>query len=116
MANNITQEERGRILARAKQIAVDDCHWTPQDESGVNQGIITNTLIAEFGISRDRARSAAAKAVRVLRGEAVKYSRSGTPPNTSLVLSADELAFIKEQYGGDKSRAIHDGLKLLMQA
>lgn len=114
MTNKITQEERGRIVARAKQIAVDDCHWTPQDESGVNQGVITNTLIEEFGISRDRARSAAAKAIRQLRGEHIKRNRAGSPPNTSLILSAGELAFIQAHYGGEKSRAIHDGLKLLM--
>lgn len=43
-----------------------------------------------------------------------KPSRAGTPPNTSMVLSADELAFINQNYDGEKSRAIHDGLKLLM--
>jgi len=54
-------------------------------------------------------------------GEKITYnfnvtpvSRPGTPPNTSLVLSADELAFIKQHYGGDKSRAVHDSLKMLM--
>lgn len=45
--------------------------------------------------------------------EHIKRSRAGTPPNTSLVLSADELEFISQEYGGEKSRAIHDGLKLL---
>lgn len=116
MTNRITQEERGRIIARAKQIAIDDCHWMPQDESGVNQGIITNTLIQEFGISRERARSAAAKAVRQLRGEHVKRSRAGTPPNTSVILTDDELSFINHCYGGQKSRAIHDGLRVLIKS
>lgn len=112
--NTITSAERDQILSRAKQIAVNDCGWTPTDESGVNHGVITNTLIKEFGISRDRARRLAAKAVRVLRGEAIKKSRAGTPPNTSLVLSAEELSFIKEHYNGEKSKAIHDGLAMLI--
>lgn len=115
MPNNITSAEREAILNRAKGIAVNDCGWTLTDESGVNQGVITNTLIAEFGISRDRARRMAAKAVRQLRGAAIKKSRAGTPPNTSLVLSDEELSFIKEHYHGEKSRAIHDGLAMLMK-
>lgn len=112
--NTITSTERETILNRAKEIAVNDCHWTPQDESGGNQSAITNTLIAEFGISWDRARRMSAKAIRQLRGEAIKKSRAGTPPNTSLVLSNEELSFIKEHYAGEKSKAIHDGLNLLI--
>lgn len=104
MTNRITQEERGRIIARAKQLVT---------EYGENVSPITDTLISEFGISRDRARSAAAKAIRLLRGEA-RHNRAGTPPNTSLILSADELAFINATYNGEKSRAIHDGLRLLI--
>lgn len=68
MTNHITQEERGRIVARAKQLVT---------ERGEEVAIISDILISEFGISRDRARSAAAKAIRVLRGEAIR--RSGPP-------------------------------------
>lgn len=67
MANHITQEERGRIIARAKQLV----------EQHGEVAVISDTLIAEFGISHDRARSAAAKAIRQLRGEAIR--RSGPP-------------------------------------
>jgi len=38
---------------------------------------------------------------------------SGTPPNTSLILTPDELAFIDEHYGGSKSAGIHTALALL---
>jgi hypothetical protein len=38
---------------------------------------------------------------------------SGTPPNTSLILTPDELAFIDEHFGGSKSAAIHAGLAAL---
>lgn len=68
MTNKITQEERGRIVARAKQLVI---------ERGEEVVIISDILISEFGISRDRARSAAAKAIRQLRGEAIR--RSGPP-------------------------------------
>lgn len=33
---------------------------------------------------------------------------------SNVILGAEELTFIQSRYGGDKSRAIHDGLKLLM--
>lgn len=68
MANRVTQEERGRIVARAKQLVT---------ENGEIVSVISDALVAEFGISRDRARSAAAKAIRVLRGEAIR--RAGPP-------------------------------------
>ena len=41
--------------------------------------------------------------------------RSGTAPNTHLVLSEDELAFIEECFEGSKSAAVHAALALLMQ-
>jgi hypothetical protein len=103
MTNKITSEERGRIIARAKELI--------SDPYGDNTAIV-DMLISEFAISRNRAHSATTKAIRLMRGE-TRRSRAGTPPNTSLVLSDDELAFISQHYGGEKSRAIHDGLKLL---
>lgn len=42
-------------------------------------------------------------------------NKPGTPPNTSLVLSKEELAFIAQHYNGSKSAAIHAALKLLME-
>jgi len=42
-------------------------------------------------------------------------SRGGTAPNTSLVLTAAELAFIEERFGGSKSAAIHAALAELMR-
>ena len=41
-------------------------------------------------------------------------STQGTPPNTSLVLTSEELAFI-EAHGLGKSEAVHKGLALLMK-
>lgn len=35
-------------------------------------------------------------------------------PNTNIVLTDNELTFIQERYGGQKSYAIHAALKLLM--
>lgn len=42
--------------------------------------------------------------------------RSGTAPNTSIVLTAEELVFIEERFGGSKSAAIHAALDKLRQA
>lgn len=39
---------------------------------------------------------------------------SGTPPNTSIVLTAQEIAFIERRYNGSKSQAIHQGLAAIM--
>ena len=39
---------------------------------------------------------------------------SGTAPNTSLVLTEIELAFIERRYRGNKSQAIHNGLAAIM--
>lgn len=43
-----------------------------------------------------------------------KRGRGGTAPNTSLVLTEDELGFISEKFGGSKSAAIHAALAKLM--
>lgn len=43
-------------------------------------------------------------------------NKPGTRPNTSIVLTADELAFIAHKFNGKKSAAIHAGLRLLMQS
>ena len=40
---------------------------------------------------------------------------SGTAPNTSLILTPAELAFIDEQFGGSKSAAIHAALAALQR-
>lgn len=48
-----------------------------------------------------------------------RFSRStasGTPPNTSVVLTTDELAFIEERFGGSKSAAIHAALAALKRS
>lgn len=37
-----------------------------------------------------------------------------TPPNTSAVLSENEIDFINEYFHGSKSAAIHAGLRILM--
>jgi hypothetical protein len=42
-------------------------------------------------------------------------TRSGTKPNTSLVLTDEELTFIDQKFGGRKSVAIHEALKRLME-
>ena len=39
---------------------------------------------------------------------------SGTPPNTSIVLTPAELEFIESQFGGSRSAAIHAALSALM--
>lgn len=41
--------------------------------------------------------------------------RAGSKPNTSIILTDDELAFIDRRYGGSKSAAIHEGLRRLME-
>lgn len=43
-----------------------------------------------------------------------EVKRSGTKPNTSIVLTEKELDFIEREYGGSKSAAIHEALKRLM--
>lgn len=40
--------------------------------------------------------------------------KSGTAPNTSIVLTAGEIEFINQHYNGSKSAAIHKALELLM--
>lgn len=40
--------------------------------------------------------------------------RSGTAPNTSVILNDRELEFINNHFDGSKSAAIHAGLKLLI--
>lgn len=42
-------------------------------------------------------------------------NRPGTPPNTSLILTDDELAYINQQFGGGKSAAIHAALGAMME-
>lgn len=49
------------------------------------------------------------------RPDDAKPGRSGTSPNTSLILNQEELDFIDRIYGGKKSAAIHDALQLLMK-
>lgn len=39
---------------------------------------------------------------------------TGTAPNTSLVLTETELAFIERRYRGNKSQAVHNGLAAIM--
>lgn len=41
---------------------------------------------------------------------------SGTPPNTSLVLTEAEISFIDRRYRGRRSQAVHQGLSNLMAA
>lgn len=40
--------------------------------------------------------------------------KSGTAPNTSIVLTDAEIEFINQHYNGSKSAAIHKALELLM--
>jgi hypothetical protein len=42
--------------------------------------------------------------------------RGGTAPNASLILTAEELAFIDERFGGSKSAAIHAALAALKRS
>ena len=42
--------------------------------------------------------------------------QGGTAPNASLILTADELAFIEERFGGSKSAAIHAALAALKRS
>lgn len=67
MANRITQEERGQIIARAKQLTVD---------RGEAHDLIRDMLIDEFGISPARAKSAITHAIMQIRGAAC---RPGAP-------------------------------------
>lgn len=39
---------------------------------------------------------------------------SGTAPNTSVILTAEEIEFINRRYKGSKSQAIHQGLAAIM--
>ena len=39
---------------------------------------------------------------------------SGTPPNTSIVLTPAELEFIESRFGGSRSAAIHAALSAIM--
>mgnify|MGYP003512897067 FL=1 len=43
-----------------------------------------------------------------------KASRAGTKPNTSIVLTPEELDYIERKFGGSKSAAIHEALRRLM--
>jgi hypothetical protein len=45
-----------------------------------------------------------------------RRERGGTAPNASLILTADELAFIEERFNGSKSAAIHAALAALKQS
>lgn len=45
-----------------------------------------------------------------------KSSTGGTPPNTSVVLTAEELVFIEERFDGSKSAAIHAALAALKRS
>lgn len=80
-------------------------------QSGVTDFHIISQQL-DHAIEREKRNKIAAKVARLMGGH--KPSRAGTPPNTSVVLSDKELSFIKDHYGGEKSRAIHDGLALLM--
>ena len=63
--------------------------------------------------SEDQVRRALRKAIR--KCFSLPRPRSGSKPNTSMVLSEEEIAFIEHAYGGRRSEAIHKGLKLLME-
>jgi hypothetical protein len=52
--------------------------------------------------------------VSVARPDDAKPKQPGTKPNTSIVLTEKELAFIDEKFGGSKSAAIHEALSRLM--
>lgn len=41
-------------------------------------------------------------------------NKPGTPPNTSLILTDAELAFIEQHFNGSKSAAIHAALGAMM--
>jgi len=58
MVNTITKAERQRILRRAQELQA-------QDQLGYNARI--DQIQAEFNISRQRARSAVAEALRISR-------------------------------------------------
>jgi hypothetical protein len=45
----------------------------------------------------------------------VQWHSGGGVPNTHLVLTAEELAFIQAHYDGSKSQAIHEAMVLLMK-
>lgn len=80
-------------------------------QSGLDRFEVAKLL--DHSIQREMRFKIAAKAARSMNNDSVDR---GTPPNTSVVLTVEELAFIKTCYGGQKSRAIHDGLKLLIKA
>lgn len=81
-------------------------------QSGVDDRFEVAKLL-DHNIQREMRFKIAAKAARSLNNDSVDR---GTPPNTSVVLTNEELAFIKTCYGGQKSKAIHDGLRLLVKA
>lgn len=72
MANHITQEERGRIIARAKQLV---------EQHGEAYDLIITTLVDEFGISRARANTAVCHAVNGSRKPGPPFgSRNAAKP------------------------------------
>lgn len=80
-------------------------------KSGVDNRFEVAKLL-DHSIQREMRFKIAAKAARSLNNDSADR---GTPPNTSVVLTNEELAFIRTCYGGQKSRAIHDGLRLLIK-
>jgi hypothetical protein len=74
---------------------------------------IYRNLRTSYGenLSTDDVRSAMLSAVDLTKS--IPSKNGGTAPNTSLVLTDDELAFIEEQFGGSKSAAIHAALAAL---
>lgn len=81
-------------------------------QSGVDDRFEVAKLL-DPSIQREMRFKIAAKAARMFNNDSVNR---GTPPNTSIVLTSEEIAFIKTCYGGQKSKAIHDGLKLLIKS
>lgn len=81
-------------------------------QSGVDNRFEVAKLL-DHSIQREMRFKIAAKAARALNNNP---NRAGTPPNTSVILTDEELAFIQTCYGGQKSQAIHDGLRLLIKS
>lgn len=96
-----TKRERDPIYARARELI----KLSASGES--NFEAVALKLRSEFNISEERANQAAARAARIRR------HAIGTPPNTSLVLTPDELEYCEER--GGKSSAIHAALDVAMK-
>jgi hypothetical protein len=66
VVNLVTDAERSRLVAKAKRLV----------KAGYPLRLVEDTLVEQDGISRGRARSYATKALRLIRGEQRKKSRS----------------------------------------